>query len=479
MRKVMIGGLLCIALNTVAMADEKVILLGGGYKLEGSQGQIELNLKWVQQLLEQKRKAINVYYTDGNGENPDVFLQTPIEDSLENLQPLARIFGQHAVNSFSYRNHQVEGVLSETIASVLEPTLIDIFKKTNPDDSMLFVYNGHGSPSSSGAEKVALKLWGDTRLSAKQFHGLLDQFNEDADFRYIFTQCYSGGFHRVVYDDPAKGHKLAEGQRCGFTAESSWRQSEGCSASIDIGDYRDYTTFFFAAINGKDRLGQALAADPDHNADGITDMREAHMYTLEHAHSTDLSRSSSEDYLEQWQPWFLKWIPKDGTLPDNEYAGLARAVAINNELPEEDFVQSARKKGDDYRKAYTSLHGEKIALREKAESIRMVILNKATAKWPQLKTPYTFAYKQLLLEKINLVQNWILAQEGFNELRALQNKDPNLEKQLLDLERNIAQTEKILRFRQLAFLQDWLYKYGKEQDIKDYESLVSCESSPL
>lgn len=479
MRRTAVGCLFGLICGSSIGADQNIVLLGGGYKLEGSQGQIELNLKWVQGILERRQKMMSVYYTDGDGETPDVFLQSPIEDSIENLQPLARVFGQHSLNEISYRNHAVDGVLSETTASVLEPALNNLFEQSGPDDSLLVVYNGHGSPSAAGAEKVALKLWGDTRMSAEQFHGLLSKVDVSTDFRYIFTQCYSGGFHRLIYDDVEKGHALAEGQRCGFTAESSWRQSEGCSASINMGDYRDYTTFFFAAIHGEDRLGQPLLANPDHNGDGVTDMREAHMYTLEHAHSTDLSRSSSEDYLEQWRPWFLKWMPMGDTLPDNEYTELARSVALKINLNEDDTVQSARIKGDDYRQAHASLTIEKYASRVNAQALSHSLQKKLTAQWPQLKAPYTAAYKKLLIEQINEVQNWILEQASFEELHRLQDRQPEIEKQLLGLERDIAQIDKVLRFRRLAFLLEWIYEYGDDQEIKDYESLVSCESSPI
>lgn len=460
-------------------ADQNVVLLGGGYQLEGSQGQIELNLKWVQDILEKRQKSINVYYTDGDGENPDVFLQTPIEDSVEKLQPLARVFGQHVLNEISYRNHTVEGVLSETTASVLQPALKNLFEQSKPDDSLLVVYNGHGAPSALGAEQVALKLWGDTRMTAEQFHGLLSETDPNTDFRYIFTQCYSGGFHRLIYEDPVRGHALADGQRCGFTAESSWRQSEGCSASIDMGDYRDYTTFFFAAINGEDRLGQSLLVDPDQNSDGVTDMREAHLYTLEHAHSTDLSRSSSEDYLEQWRPWFLKWLPMGDATPENEYAVLSRSVALRIELDDSDIVRSARQKGDDFREKHASLSRDKYDSRVEIQRLSVMLTDTLTAKWPQLKAPYTRAYKKLLTEQLNDVQSWILAQASFEALRLLQDKEPDIEKQLLALERDTAQTDKVLRFRRLAFLQDWLYQYGSEREVKDYEGLVSCESSPI
>lgn len=462
-----------------ASAKEQAILLGGGYMLGGSQGQIELNLKWVQEIIQARNIEPRVFYTDGDDPNPDVFIQQPVAENQQNLQPLARIFAQQFQNGISYRNHEVSGVEFSTQRDTFLPAFKNALQSYKSDDSLLFVYNGHGSPSEGAADEVALKLWNDTRLPAHEFQQSLDYLDSAVPFHYVFTQCYSGGFHRLIYKDSKAGHELAEPQRCGFTAESAWRQSEGCSASIDMGDYRDYTTFFFAALNGKDRLGRSLLADPDKNADGKTDLREAHLYTLEHAHSTDLSRSSSEDYLEQWRPWYLKWLPLGGDMPDNEYASLANAVAADNGISGDDPAGQSRSRLVQLRKETESLQREQDQARHNAEQLRGELLQKVIALWPQLTTPYTLAYKNLLLYDADEVQGWIVSQETYPLLHDLQDSDSEYDRRLLDAERHIAQLEKILRFRRLAFLQAWIYEYGSGEDIAAYEKLLSCESSTL
>ncbi|MCB1755145.1 MAG: hypothetical protein KDJ38_06465 [Gammaproteobacteria bacterium] len=480
MRKSVLSLFIASAMTfSVADAKQQAILLGGGYLLEGSQGQIELNLKWVQEILQARGIEPRVFYTDGDDQNPDIFIQQPVAESLQNLQPLARVFGQQVLNGVSYRNHEVAGVESSTDRETLLPVLNKTLQNVKPDDELLFVYNGHGSPSEGAADEVALKLWNDTRLSAGEFQETLAGLDPAVAFRYVFTQCYSGGFHRLIYQDSKAGHQLAEPLRCGFTAESAWRQSEGCSASIDMGDYRDYTTFFFAALNGKDRLERPLLADPDQNADGRTTLREAHLYTLEYAHSTDLSRSSSEDYLEQWRPWYLKWLPLSGDMPDNEYASLAKSVATHNDINETGLLEAVRSRLATLRAEFETLQAQQYQARDEAEQVREALQGRLIARWPQLGTPYTLAYKTLLLDGSDEVQNWIVSQQDYPQLRDLQDSDAEYDQQILETERNLAQLEKILRLRKLAFLQAWLYDYGSSEDIAGYEKLVGCESSAM
>ncbi len=475
---------LVVALSIVLIslsvnAKEYAILLGGGYRVEGSQGQIELNLKWVKEILQSPNRDLSVFYTDGNLDEPDVFIQQDVEESTGTLQPLSRIFGQQKSNGISYRNHIVQSVESTTDRQVLIPKLKSMMRSYVPGDKLLFVYNGHGSPTTSSADKVALKLWNNTRLPADELHSMLDELDSDVSFRYVFTQCYSGGFNRIIYKNSKKGHELAEPLRCGFTAESAWRQSEGCSASIDMGDYRDYTTFFFAALNGKDRHGQLLKTNPDRDNNGETDMREAHLYTLENAHSTDLSRSSSEDYLEQWRPWFLQWIPLAGEEPENEYTSLVKSLAAKNDIQQSNLVSATRLRLSTLRSEFAELKQDKEATHNKAEVLRTALLVRLLQRWPSLATPYTLAYKRLLLKHMDSIQNWIMLQSDYPLLRELQDADVQYEKKLLNSERNIAQMEKILRLRKLAYLKAWLYEYGDKEDTAAYERLLSCEASTL
>jgi len=453
----------CTLAPTRLAFSDQAILIGGGYNINASQGQIELNVKWVQDVLRQADLPVTTFFTDGDDPAPDVhYLYTenenvepqPIDQLAIQLEPVARLFGDQQLNQQRYRNHAVDNVQGSTKAESLTESLENLLSSA-PDDPSLIIYNGHGKQSSTTADKVTLELWDDTNITANELHSILDKSN--APSRFVFTQCYSGGFHRLAYANPEKGLELSSNTRCGFTSESAYRIAEGCSASINSDDYRDYTTYFFAALNGYDRHGEILPVNTDQNKDGSVSLREAHLYTLESAHSTDLSRSTSEDYLNSWQPWYLKWASAKQGLPNNEYAKLYRTLADKFDIPlTNNTAKDIRSKLNSYVETTEKLNMRRQELQGEIESVQQQLIQTATKRWP--------AFRE---------------QPGYNNLVNMQNEDESIDVSLLDAERNVTQMQKLFHFRKLANLKEQLYIHGDQTHINDYEKLVSCEDTPL
>ena len=371
-----------------ASADEAV-LIGGGYTLQGSQGQIELNVRWVGNILAERGLPTTTFFTDGDAPGPDVHFAQPADAPGGPLEPLARVFGDLALERRRYREHAVPDVAGTTRRDALEPALGTLFERTS-DEPLLLVYNGHGRQSPAAPAGVTLHLWDDTEMTARELHALLGRHRGDAPdpFRFVFTQCYSGGFHRLAYADADDGLALADTPRCGFTAESAYRLAEGCSAGVDIGDYRDYTTFFFAALADRERDGTVLDRDPDTDADGTVTLREAHLHALEKAWSTDLSRSTSEDWLEAWQPWQLRWLPQPPSPPDNEYAELFRRLAVDAGIPLDGRVgRTLRERLADDEDRLAALSSERATLREDIDVARDALRRHATEAPPRARRP--------------------------------------------------------------------------------------------
>ena len=477
---------LCLLPLSSARADQ-AILIGGGYNINGSQGQIELNVSWIQDVLNKVNMPVVTFFTDGDDPAPDVhYLHTkvegdepsPVDQLAEQLEPVARLFDNQIANARRFKNHEIKSVIGGTEASSLSNALADLFEAA-PNDPTLLVFNGHGKQSKTTPDKVTMELWDDTSMTAAELHTLMEKSN--AAGRFVFTQCYSGGFHRLAYKNPEQGLELSSNMRCGFTAESAYRLAEGCSASIDSDDYRDYTTFFFAALDGYDRQGEILGVETDTNSDGQVSMREAHFYTLEYAHSTDLSRSTSEDYLSAWQPWYLKWSSGRGSLPNNEYAKLYRTLADRHSIPLSDSpAKHIREKMNMYKDTAAQLQLRRIEIRHEIRAIQDELIYAAQRKWPSLSGPYTALFQSLVVsgEMIQVAQ-WVSEQPGYLSLVDLQNEDQTLSDSILDAERNLTQMQKLFEFRKLARLQNQLYLYAKPEEVRDYEKLVACEDSPL
>lgn len=461
-------------LSSSSLADD-VILIGGGYTPLRSEAQIEANVIWAQETLRQQGLAVETWFTDGNASGADVVTVEHTEGSP--TEPLARVFGDRYLERLRYREHQVQNVTGSTDADELLPTLQT--RLADSDDDVLLVYNGHGSESSGQPADVSISLWNDSSISAREMHELLA--DSDTSFRYIFTQCFSGGFHRLAYEDADQGLALSEPPRCGFTAESAYRLAEGCSASLAIGDYRDYSTYFFAALSGRDRAGKYILNDPDLNEDGIISPREAHLFTLEEAHSADLSRSSSEDYLEAWQPWYLRWLPRQPQLPDNEYARLYRNIATR--LGIELDNNTAKQLKLDIRTLQARLHEltlTRTSLRQRERELQDLMIQSLMRQYPALLGPYTAGFAELVNSgTIFDIANSIAATPDYTDLVAMQSSDDALDTQLLETERELVQRMKLLRMRRLAHLVDQLARHGSQLSQDRYAALLSCEERPL
>jgi hypothetical protein len=363
---------------------------------------------------------------------------------------------------------------------VLKTQLSEEFGRLKPGDRGLLVYNGHGQRDKQDAAGNTLSLWKDTNLSARELEALLGRVPASVPVRFVMTQCYAGGFARLVHPGARDVLALADANRCGFMAESESRVAEGCSASINIGDYRDYTTYFFAAFSGLSRAGERLDADPDLNDDGVVSLYEAHLYALALAHNADLPRATSEVFLERWQPWYLRWFDT-GSEPDNIYGRLARQVARRLELP-----LSGRALGvalSERRatliKETNVLLAEKKQLDEYVKPLQRLIQYELALRWPEVMHPHTLNYARFLQRELDRAQDFILAHPVYRNLAEKQDRLLMLDRELLTFERDMTQLEKVRRLRSLARLLDQFQRHASKQERAWYARLLDCEETRL
>jgi hypothetical protein len=475
-------GWLLLLLGPGAMAADHVWIIGGGNDPDNSQAQIEFNVNWVMQVLRARPAppTTHVYYTDGDAPGKDVKWLRPVAETGANLQPLARVFGAHEANREQYRNHDIRQVAGGTQADVLTERLAPELVALRPGDRALILYNGHGLRDARDAAGNTLRLWKDTRLSVREFAALLDRVDPQVPVRFIFTQCYSGGFARLIRPKAEDVTALAAGNRCGFFAESEDRQSEGCSASINIGDYRDYTTYFFAALHGRTRMGERIDDNADLDGDGVVTLHEAHLYVLKEARNADLPRATSEVYLERWQPWYLRWFDT-GDEPDNVYGRLARELARDIGLPDSGKALAAtlRQRRAEQEARLKAWRNEQDLLRPQSEALQKQLQQELARRWPEVRHPYTLNFKQFLARDLDAAQKFILAQPTYPELAAKQDRVTALDTEILHTDRTATQLDRVRRLRQLARLLDQFERHASAQERADYHRLSACEKLPL
>lgn len=483
LKSVLLASVVGILFGPVCKAADYVWMIGGGPTPRDSQGQIELNVKWALDVIRRKApdSTIKVFYTDGDESGPDVVAY--VNKTAENspMLPIARVFGDAEANTEVYYNHSIPGVQGSTRAGSLTKLLARDFSGLTSADSGLIIYNGHGSGDAADPGRNALRLWNKTFLDVYEFERLLSRADPQAPIRFIMTQCYSGAFSRAIHPDAAGDTLELEGSRCGFMAESGVRQAEGCSGSLRIGEYRDYTTYFFAALNGRTRLNETLHGDPDRNHDGKVTLREAHFYTLANAYSTDLSRSTSEEYLERWQPWYTRWIGANRSAENSVFGKLAQESIARNGLDQE--IAGDIKRAMSYRKKlrdeYALAEREGERLMDGIDAVREAIRNDVLMRYPELHAMATDAFVEMITDRLPEVRGAIMNHTEYRELDHLYEEAAENAVRLLESERRLAQVEKIFRLRQLAKTEDYLARLATPAGRSGYDRLVRCEDSVL
>lgn len=468
-----------------AMSADYTWIVGGGYDLGSSQVQIEKNVLWARQaLLDAPSRSgdrnISVFFSDGDDPGKDIKSWQPADVNTASLQPLAMIYGAAYANGVDFRNHHIDKVRGTTQRDYLEQALRSDFEKLNAGDRGLFIFNGHGGHNKKNTAENRMFLWGDTSLSVIDMSRLLNHVNDKATMRFVFTQCYSGGFERLMHPAAEDSNVLVSANRCGFFAESEHRQAEGCSAGINTGDYRDYSTYFFAALQGQTRQGEALPENPDRDSNSEVSLYEAHLYTLSQAHSADLPRSTSEVYLERWQPWHLRWFSaSQGS--GNVYAELASQLAKQLEVPGSQSAQRsvAGKLKRRLKRNDAKLEKERDTVRQRMNNLRYTIRFELEKRWPEAANSRTDKYRDFLDNHVDEAQAFILAHEDWADLLSLQQRLEAITRERLQIERDLNQFDKLDRLNKLARLRQQFEQHANATEKAEYQRLLACEQQPL
>jgi hypothetical protein len=462
---------LAIAMPVRAAAADRVWLIGGGYDPFSSQAQIEQNVLWAQRVLAAApgRRQVEVYFTDGDDPAPDVVEWTDPGDGVDAAQSLARVMDNASENGDRYRNHAIPGVRAGTEATALFSHLSRSLHELRAGDRLLIVYYGHGVEDAEDPDSGAVALWDESSLTVRELRRLLDTASPGVSVRFLFTQCFAGAFAGLA--DPGR-------TRCGFMAEAADREAEGCLASTNVGDYRDYGTYFFAAIDGRARDGSALRTPPDRDQDGRVTLQEAHFYALLTATSADLPRSTSEAYLLDWVPWYLRWARWFYPLPERDvYSGLAeelaRAVGLSSERLARDLVERRRRLDDER----ATLERQREDLEAGTEQTRTVLENALLRRWPEVGAPYTLAYRGFLQTELDPAQHYLLARPEYAELVNGLSGLAEIDSRLVENERAATLLERIEHLRWLGRVRTLFEALAGSDEVAAYHRLLECEQA--
>lgn len=454
-----------------APAGGKAIVIGGGPRLGESQGQIEQNVLWLQELLPTLGYEVDMYFGIGNEPGDDIVYLDPNAPEDGPLTALSEVFDEPGASRLRYKRHAVKHVLGSTREEELTPALEKTLAGLAPGSQLLLIFNGHGGEGRNVYSDNTLDLWGPSAITVEELDRILEKAPEQAAIRFVLPQCFSGGFASLMYRPPGN-RRLSTQNRCGFMSQEAKRGAEGCQLDIENVEYRDYTTYFFAALAGRSRQGKPLASDPDLNHDGRVSLREAHWYTLRTAVSYDLSRSTSEVFLEDWEPRALR----DAQVPDNTqsvYWRIAADVAARHgwSLKTDELAV----KREELKRQEKALESRKEQIAGDIEGLQKRLREQLIGRWPQLRrAPDESTWNEddpVLAE----VHAYLVARPEYARLRDALRALPAAEAAELDQARLRTQVEKVQRMLNLARLEALFERHAGEGEREQLRRLVDCE----
>lgn len=198
-----------------------------------------------------------------------------------------------------YRTPRLPRIDGPTTAPGIDATWRG-FITARPDSPLLLYFTGHGTPNRHGnLDNNVFDLWGGGGLSVRELAARVGELPQDTPVVLVMAQCFSGSFANLLFEDGDPDGAPIERDLVGFFAATRDRPASGCTPDINEADYTDFSSYFFAALSGYDRMGRPVDG-ADFDQDQEVGMHEAYAYALIHQATIDVPVSTSDVFLRRF-----------------------------------------------------------------------------------------------------------------------------------------------------------------------------------
>ncbi|HZO88787.1 MAG TPA: hypothetical protein VFB38_10665 [Chthonomonadaceae bacterium] len=284
----------------------RVVIVGSGPNPENNQVAIESNVRYVGRLLPPDSVRTTLF-ADGDAQRATVLYET----EARTLSPGERVLGlllEGHEGGYATKLHYRKPNLGGPPDGANRRTDLDrVFAQLSTEEAaaqprrpLLLYFTGHGSPDQGDRENNAYDMWGhDEQLSVRALAHQIARLPEDVPVTVIMVQCFSGAFGNLLFEGGDPKAPLVNRDIAGFFATVKERMAAGCTPAVNEAEYRDFTSYFFAALTGQDRVGRHVTG-ADYNGDGRVGMDEAFCYALANDDSIDVPVCTSDVFLRRF-----------------------------------------------------------------------------------------------------------------------------------------------------------------------------------
>jgi len=489
------GATLALALATLlgwqahsAPAADYVVVFGGGPRLQNSEYSLERNVVLFRQTMPRLRLVdpqLQVLFGSGNeAGSPDVSVGRfePLPDSFRLVADLFKPSGDTI--DIDYRHHELEDVVSSCRKRAVLDTLRDLGGRVKPGDRVLIYNTGHGGKGDP-VENGHFYTWGDERVSVREFTEVLDEYPVDVPVLVIMVHCYSGAFANLIFKggDPVNG--LADHPRAGFFATTDSLPAAGCTPDINVENYQEYSSDFWAALGGRDRIGRVVRAD-DLNGDGWIDSAEAHAHVVTSSTTIDLPVKTSDTLVRVWaarkglerndrqvKPLFSVLVAQADPLESHALESLCRDL----DLKGEDRLEAIPRRLDETKRLESEIARQLKRKESELGRARRSVADAIAARWPFLKTGWHPETHRVLAGDRPEVIEAIRAHPSFKTWQRLAREVKELQTRITDSERTVKRLERVKRLAETIQLTQAVLGRVEPQERERYWGLRRLEAS--
>lgn len=516
--------LVLAGIQTAATAKDFFLTIGGGYSPDGNQVSLERNVVFFQEVLKRTRSDEPehwIMFADGDDAARD--LQYRDADSMpEAVQILAEVFGDPDEATLAYRNHEVQPIIGSARTRRLKQRIARIARDAQPGDRLFIYVTAHGGSArdkESNPYDTMLYMWDDDKISASEFTKVLERLPQELKVVMVMVQCYSGGFANTIFDRATSELGLAPQVRCGFFSQVHDRVAAGCTPDIDEANYQEYSSFFWAAIGGQTRAGEALTVD--YNNDGETSLAEAHAYAVITSDTIDIPIRTSDALLRHYSrlaktasadpdesedveesstinrilrglstdpehgPPKAKLLPLVGSLEEIVEGadhvdraiveGLAQRLEIDLKIEVSEFRELLGEASKKMKRAESSLGRASNRYRR----VRSEVRSRVRKHWPELATNVSPTLAKLLHDDAQTLVDFVKGERTYDVMIKAKSRRDELLEQSLDADRLEAKMRRLDAALKRIVLTHNLRVVGSPEIVEHFEQLLDLENSTI
>ena len=319
----------------------RVLIVGGGPDLANNQVAIESNVRYVGKLLPAGTTRTTLF-SDGDPNHATVLYDDDTHEMPVGERILSLLSPYPADDASSHYRKPNLGVSLDGASRL--PDVSKAFGQIAQEESadpgahrLLLYFTGHGSPGRRDYENNVYDLWDESRnpalrdttnLSVRELAKQIARVPNDVPITVVMVQCFSGAFGNLLFEGGDPRGDMIKRDLCGFYATVNDRVAAGCTSAINEAEYRDFTSFFFAALTGRDRVGRRVTG-ADFRSDGRIGGDEAFCYALIHDDSIDVPVCTSDVFLRRYAPLDNREVFQTPYASVRSWASLPQRAALD------------------------------------------------------------------------------------------------------------------------------------------------------